>query len=87
MTKWARIENETVMELTDVDPSGRFHPSLVWVACNDDTGYLDHYNDGVFTKHVPPAIPTPEEMRAAMTGDMDPAVLAAAEEYIALGGS
>lgn len=27
---WARIENGTVAEITDLDPTGRFHPSLQW---------------------------------------------------------
>ncbi|WP_312571377.1 phage tail protein [Stutzerimonas balearica] len=27
---WARIENGTVAEITDIDPTGRFHPSLLW---------------------------------------------------------
>lgn len=28
---WARIENDTVKEITNIDPAGRFHSSLVWV--------------------------------------------------------
>lgn len=32
---WARIENNTVVEITDIDPAGRFHPLLVWVECPD----------------------------------------------------
>lgn len=32
MTMWARIDNGTVAELTAIDPAGRFHPSLEWVA-------------------------------------------------------
>lgn len=46
---WARIENNVVMELTDIDPSGRFHPSLTWVECPVDTqlGYI--YSNGEFT--------------------------------------
>jgi hypothetical protein len=31
---WARIENGTVAELTDIDPAGRFHPSMIWMACS-----------------------------------------------------
>lgn len=31
--KWARIENGAVAEITDIDPAGRFHPTLVWVRC------------------------------------------------------
>ena len=51
---WARIENNTVMELTDVNPEGRFHPSLIWVKCPTDAeqGYL--YVGEVFTKPESP---------------------------------
>ena len=34
--KWARIENNLVMETTDIDPEGRFHESLIWVECPED---------------------------------------------------
>lgn len=85
MTTWARIENDMVMEVTDVDPAGRFHPSLTWVQCPDGTAYHDEYKNGVFTKHVTPVLPTPEEMQAALTGDLDPQTLAAAEAFIKLG--
>lgn len=30
--KWARIEGDTVREIIDFDPAGRFHPSLSFVA-------------------------------------------------------
>lgn len=55
MTKWARIENDRVMETTDIDPSGRFHPSLVWVQCDDNIDQHYTYVDGVFTE--PPPLP------------------------------
>lgn len=32
---WARIENDTVMEIIDFDPEGRFHKDLEWVMCSD----------------------------------------------------
>lgn len=32
MTKWARIESGRVAESTDIDPEGRFHPSIEWIA-------------------------------------------------------
>lgn len=53
---WARIdinpENRSqtvVMEITGIDPAGRFHPSLVWVECPEGTqqGYI--YENGSFT--------------------------------------
>lgn len=39
---WARLENNVVMELTDIDPEGRFHPSLIWIVCPADVqqGYI-----------------------------------------------
>lgn len=40
--KWARVENNEVMEITDINPDGRFHPSLIWVECPADVqqGYI-----------------------------------------------
>ncbi|MCK6815584.1 hypothetical protein [Enterobacter kobei] len=45
---WARIENTAVMEVTDIDPTGRFHPSLVWVECPADIQQGYSYVDGEF---------------------------------------
>lgn len=52
---WARIENNEVIELTDIDPEGRFHPSLIWVECPAyiRQGYL--YNGIEFTEPESPA--------------------------------
>jgi len=33
---WARIENGSVVETTDLDPSERFHSDLLWQACPSD---------------------------------------------------
>lgn len=43
---WARIEGDRVVEITDIDPTGRYHPSLVWVRVSDSSvqvgwGYVD----------------------------------------------
>src|SRR5690606_11595842 len=54
---WARIEGDRVAEITDIDPAGRFHPSLVWVGCSSDVAPGWHY-DG--TSFVPPSIVAPE---------------------------
>ena len=52
---WARIENSTVAEITDIDPDGRFHPSIEWVTCNKqiEVGWI--YDAGEFS--APPEIP------------------------------
>lgn len=46
---WALIIDGEVRELTDIDPEGRFHASLVWVDCPDYVrpGYT--YDGEVFT--------------------------------------
>jgi hypothetical protein len=33
MAKWARVVNGEVVEVTNADPAGRFHPSLSWTPC------------------------------------------------------
>ncbi|WP_416776578.1 hypothetical protein ACNFJN_16280 [Xenorhabdus budapestensis] len=48
--KWARLENNIVIELTDTDPAGRFHPLLIWVECpvGIPAGYI--YENGKFVQ-------------------------------------
>lgn len=50
---WARIENGVVMEITDVDPDGRFHPSLEWVECPAETVCGSTYVCGEFIAPEP----------------------------------
>jgi hypothetical protein len=47
---WARTENGLVHETSDIDPTGRFHPDLLWKACPLDTqpGWL--FIDDVFSR-------------------------------------
>ncbi|WP_251976705.1 hypothetical protein [Salinicola avicenniae] len=33
---WALINNGVVTEITDIDPEGRFHPSLDWQPCKSE---------------------------------------------------
>ncbi len=62
---WARIENGTVAEITDLDPDGRFHPSLIWAPCGAEVkaGWLC---DGqAFAAPAPPPAPSRAEVEAA----------------------
>lgn len=48
--KWARLEDNLVKEITNINPEGRFHPSLVWVKCQENVveGYV--YENGSFVE-------------------------------------
>lgn len=49
----ARIENNVVVEILDLDPFPPFHPSLVWVDCDESVQCGDLYEDGTFSTPVP----------------------------------
>jgi hypothetical protein len=56
---WTRLESNVAVELTNIDPVGRFHPSLVWVACPDDLTPGSVMNeDGSWTYAPPPPVVT-----------------------------
>ena len=64
---WARIENGTVAEITDLDPAGRFHPSLKWVECNSNVKQGWKYEGGSFSEHV--SLPTYQEELQILNAD------------------
>lgn len=53
---WARIESDVVKEITDVDPTGRFHESLIWVKATAKVEQGDIYKSGKFIKPAPAII-------------------------------
>ena len=61
---WARIDGGIVRELTDQDPAGRFHPSIVWQPCDDLVEAGDGWDGTDYT--APPALTRDEakEIRA-----------------------
>ena len=55
---WTRLENNVALELTNIDPKGRFVPSLVWVSCPEDLTPGSTLNpDGSWT--YAPVVETP----------------------------
>lgn len=50
--RWARIENNKVMEITDIDPSGRFVIEIEeqFILCDETVSENDKYENGVFSK-------------------------------------
>lgn len=52
MTMWALVQEGVVVETTDVDPEGRYHPDLQWRACGEQVrpGWL--YANAAFSEKV-----------------------------------
>lgn len=67
MTMWARIENGAVAEITDLDPAGRFHPSLIWASCGAEVrpGWAFDGQRFAAPVVVPDPPPTREQVEAA----------------------
>ena len=56
---WALIQAGFVVELTDIDPTDRFHPDFLWVDADGDVMIGDAYVDGAIVRPEP----KPELMR------------------------
>lgn len=54
---WALLQDAVVLEITDIDPVGRFHPDFEWVHANTDVLPGDIYNDGEFSRPAPTSPP------------------------------
>jgi len=65
MNMWARIDNGAVVEITDIDPSGRFHPSLTWARCSSAVAPGWTYDGQTFAAPAPPLPPTRGEVEGA----------------------
>ncbi|WP_447921053.1 hypothetical protein [Achromobacter aegrifaciens] len=50
---WALIQGGVVVEITDVDPMGRFHPDFMWVAASGEVMVGDTFIDGDFFRPEP----------------------------------
>jgi len=81
---WARIENGTVAEITDIDPEGRFHPSIPWEACPAETEIGWSYDGQAFSPPPPePLEDLADEKRREMDSARDQAFAAGLEYDIA----
>lgn len=61
---WALIVDGLVRETTEIDPSGRFHPSLEWVEAGTDVSPGWQYIGGEFLPPPPPPAPSPNDVIA-----------------------
>ena len=80
MSKFARLEDNVVMEVIDFDPTGKFAPDFVFVSAPDTVGERDVYDPKkkTFTKQPEPGPKAEGTIEAAVAGenlDNDPAKL------------
>ena len=50
---WALIIDNEVVEVTDIDPNGRFHPDLQWIEFDPDQQNIAQrwrYTSGIFSE-------------------------------------
>lgn len=50
---WALVVDTLVYEVTDLDPLGRFHPSLQWYPCDNEVEVGWRYMEGAFSPPEP----------------------------------
>lgn len=56
MAKWARVDNEEVKEVISVNPTGKYHSSLVFISCSDSVQPGWTYTNGTFLAPVEPSL-------------------------------
>jgi len=56
---WALVVDGAVREITDIDPAGRFHPSLHWQPCGAEVREGDMWTGEAFAAPPPAADPPP----------------------------
>lgn len=64
---WARIQNGAVAEITDIDPKGRFHPSIQWEPATSDVAIGDLYDGEAYSKPLEPLA----DLAARKRGDLE----------------
>lgn len=71
---WARIDGDRVAEITDIDPNGRFHPSLQWEIADETISRGDIFDGKAYSKPVEPladlATRKCREIEAAMDAEL-----------------
>lgn len=78
---WALIKNGAVAEITEIDPTGRFHPSLNWEPCGADVRVGWVWDGSSFSEPPAPEPRSVEELHA----DIDRAAGDARERFVSPG--
>lgn len=63
---WARIRDERVTEVTVIDPTDRYHSSLLWVEAPADVKEGWIYADGVLAPPPPPSLESLKTVKLAL---------------------
>ncbi len=85
MTTWALINNGVVSELTTSDPTGRYHPTLVWVVCEPTVSIGWLYSGGVFTAPAAPSLADCKSQQISIVGAACAAAITGGFQSSALG--
>ena len=59
MMLWALIVDGAAREVTDIDPAGRYHPSLNWQPCDSEVREGDTWTGEAFAAPPPADVPQP----------------------------
>ena len=96
--KWCRLDSlNIVVEVVDEDPTGKYHPDIIWYTCEDDTeqGYI---KDGVTYRPLTDAEKYPtvgseadyiydlETAKEAKQSNLDAGYTAAEDVPVTIGG-
>jgi hypothetical protein len=84
---WARIENGKVVEITDIDPDGRFAPEFEWHPAPPSVAIGDCFGAGSFSEANPVIVNRnyAEDRRVAYASEADPLKLEAEADAIESG--
>ncbi len=66
MSVWALIQDGVAVDRTTIDPAGRFHPSLEWVAAPDSVEIGQRFDPDSQTFSSPAPIPVSKAYRLAV---------------------
>ncbi|MEN5299014.1 hypothetical protein ABE530_11780 [Brucella sp. TWI559] len=82
---WASIVENVVIELTDIDPKGRFHESFVWVKCPNNVRQGWQYDGKNFNAPAGEAVPSLASVKEALKVSVDAAAEIERLQYITPG--
>lgn len=81
---WSLIVNDVVVEVTDIDPHDRFHPSFNWIECPSNVEQLWRYDGASFLPPFEKALSL-DAFKASLKSSVDAAAETERLKYITAG--